>query len=1196
VADIVAELVREKLASYAPHQPALSAQQRKQVTILFADVSGFTAMADLMDAEDVAELMNALWQRIDHAILSQGGQIDKHIGDAVMAVWGAQVAREDDPERALHAALAIQSTLATFDQLIEQRDTQPDGAARAALQVRIGINTGPVLLGSVGTTGEFTAMGDTVNVAARLERAAPVGSILISRDTYRHIRGLFDVQELAPILVKGKPDPLHVYHVLRARPRAFRMFARGMEGIETPMVGRDRELHHLQGAFQSAIQQSEAQLTLVLAEAGMGKSRLLYEFNYWLDQQPELEYVFKGRASQSTQHVPYALLRDVLLSWLRLHEHTGSAGIRSGLEQGFVALLGPPGLEVAHFIGHLIGLDLADSPFLAGLRDDLRQVRSRALQGLARLMAAIGHIPQAALPHAAWGGVVLLDDLHWADTSSLDIFAELMQICRQMPILLVCGARPTVLEHSPEWRAIFPHQAILQLDVLSDDSVALLASSLLRHTSDLPAALRQIIVRSAEGNPFYVEELIKMLIEDGVISVDEQSFLIAVDRLPHVRVPPTLTGVLQSRLDSLAPAELEVLQCAAVVGRVFWDGAIAMLVPDGMPDMSQASQHMAVPLDLDACLEALQHKEMIFTRPSPAFAGTREYIFKHALLRDVAYERVLRRRRRGHHTRVARWLELTTRQDGQADAYAALIAEHYDQAGSQAAALWYTRAGLQAAAQFANVEAVSHFSRALALTPTDDLAVRYGLLLAREQVYDLQGARQAQERDLDELATLADALSDNRRRAQMALRLASFVEVTGDPLTAAVAAEHAIDTARVAGDTESEAAAHLVWGRAFWHRAAYAAAQTQFDQSLALAQSIGAHRLEGDSLHYLGIVALEQGNTRQAQTYFAEALELFQTIGDQRSESAVLNRQGDVAARQGDYSGARATWEQALSLSRKSGDRRSEGEALDNLAAAAVSRGAYQEARVLFEQALECCREIDDRYGESRILGELGNSARAQGDYVNAQDFLTQALNLHSAMGERERAGWVLTYLSMLFSSRGNTAAALDYSLQALRVAQDVGSQHLEARASTQIGHHHWRAGLLDEAASSYWEALTLHRKLGAHNLAMEPMAGMARVALDRERLDQARLYTEEILTYLALITLDGAEEPLRVYLTCYEVLEAMGDARAAIWLARAHTLLHNQAAQIDDLDRRSAFLEGVPTHQAIEAAWGSRGAIELAR
>src|SRR5688572_11242190 len=309
ITDIAQTSIREKLARLNRGIRGFDEpQERKLITVLFADVSGFTAMAESMDHEIVNTVINSLWSRVDKAIQDYGGRIDKHIGDAVMALFGTPTVREDDPERAIRAALQIQNEVQTwkkeFGNSLYRQQSQN-------IQLRIGINTGPALLGQVGTIGEFTAIGNTVNLANRLENAAPVGGILISHDTYQHVRGIFDVAILEPITVKGKSEPIQVYTINGVRPRSFRVPTRGVEGIETRTIGRDEELAKMKSAFEQVVEQRRMQLINIVAEAGTGKSRLLYEFARWLDTQKHPLQLFKGRATQEMSQVPYALLRDI---------------------------------------------------------------------------------------------------------------------------------------------------------------------------------------------------------------------------------------------------------------------------------------------------------------------------------------------------------------------------------------------------------------------------------------------------------------------------------------------------------------------------------------------------------------------------------------------------------------------------------------------------------------------------------------------------------------------------------------------------------------------------------------------------------------------------------------------------------------------------------------------------------------------
>jgi class 3 adenylate cyclase len=620
VVDAALAPMREKLI--APQAQATSPEQkRKQVTVLFADVSGFTAMSETLDAEEVTEIMNALWERLDAAITAHVGVIDKHIGDCVMALWGAEAVREDDPECAIRAALEMQAALAAFR---EERGVR--------LAMRIGLNTGLVLLGEVGSTHEFTAMGDTVNLASRLEHAAPVGDILISHDTYRHVRGVFDVLPQAPLAVKGKTEPVQTYIVQRAKPRAFRMGTRGVKGIETRMVGREAELLALQSAFAEAIEGSETRLVTVVGEAGVGKSRLLYEFENWIELRPEQIYFFKGRAAPALQDVPYSIVRDMFAYRFDILESDSAAAALDKFRAGMAGILAP---ERADLVGHLIGFDFSASPAVQNLigSPDFGTLAKAYLTNYVRALAQGQPM------------VMFLEDLHWADDSSLDLIEHLVTGIPRARLLLVGLARPALFERRPHWgegQAAFER---LELKLLSKQASRALVDEIMQKVDIIPAALRDLIVEGAEGNPLYVEEMLKMLIEEGVVErgPDAQSaWRVSLERLNQVRVPTTLTGLLQARLDSLPRQEREPLQRAAVVGRLFWDAAVA--------ELADAERE-----EVGAALEAIRARELIFGREHSAFAGTQEYLFKHALLRDVTYETVLLKLRRGYHAQVARW-------------------------------------------------------------------------------------------------------------------------------------------------------------------------------------------------------------------------------------------------------------------------------------------------------------------------------------------------------------------------------------------------------------------------------------------------------------------------------------------------------------------------------------------------------------
>ncbi len=521
IVDAAVVALRQRLDGLLP-----DVERRRQVSVLFADVSGFTAMSSELDAELVADAMNDVWERLDAVVAAHGGRVDKHMGDGLMAVWGMSSTREDDPERAVRAGLAMQDVL--------RRPNLPGGLA-----MRVGINTGPARLGSVGVGGEITAMGDTVNVASRVEGLAPIGGVLVTHDTYRHIRGIFDVEAHDPVRVKGKSEPLRTYLVRRPKERRFWMATRGVEGIETRMVGRQRELSALQGEFERIVDTPGARLVTVVGDAGIGKSRLLYEFEDWIELHPRRAYFFKGRAIASGQAAAFGLLRDLLSDRFGILDTDPTSAVAEKLRDGMgLSLTG----DEADIVGHWLGFDLGSYPAVRQLLG-AGQLAVAARAHLFRFVESLSKDEPT---------VVFLEDVHWSDEESTELVASLLRECVTAHLLVVGVGRPELLDR-PEARPLLEASSLtLTLGPLDADGARVLVDEILQRTGGVPDELTDLIVSRADGNAYYIEELVKMLIDDGVIEAGEawDVWPVHLDKLRAERVPSTLTGVLQTRLDA----------------------------------------------------------------------------------------------------------------------------------------------------------------------------------------------------------------------------------------------------------------------------------------------------------------------------------------------------------------------------------------------------------------------------------------------------------------------------------------------------------------------------------------------------------------------------------------------------------------------------------------------------------------------
>lgn len=1199
VADMAIAPLQQRLASLqntlVGAEPVT--EQRKQVTVMFADVTGFTALSEKMDPEDLTNLVNCVWLELDNIILAYGGQIDKHMGDGVMALWGEGQSREDDCERAIRAALVMEQTLRG---LAQPSPSQPP------LTMRIGIHTGLVLLGQVGTVGEFSAIGDTVNTASRIEQAAPSGGILISHSAYRMVRGAFDLRALEPLTVKGKKEPVQVYLVERARPRAFRVGARGVEGVETRMIGRQTELEQIRQACGISREEDSGQMITILGEAGLGKSRLLHEFLCWLGEEPGVD-LFKARADEEMQRTPYATLREMMAQRWGILESDSAASARAKLEQG----LAETGLQStdevsdqARLVGQLLGYETSDhAPSLA----DARDLRNRALQILSSYFASLG---------AGRLLVFLLDDLHWSDDSSLDAILHLAQSLAAQPVLWVCAARPTLYERRSMWGETLPFHTRLELRPLSTHESLTLVQEILQKAQNVPESLRALIVQNAEGNPFYVEELIKMLLDDGVIvketpvnGQEESVWRVELSRLGELRIPSTLNGVLQARFDSLPADERLLLQQASVVGRIFWEDTVNFLLhSEGDPVARRATVQQG--------LGMLRRREMIFANGTSAFEGTREYLFKHALLRDAVYGSILKRVRRNYHALVADWL-LHNTSNRVGEVYG-LVADHLEQAGRIPEAVEYLRkAGQQAATQFANIEAINYFTRALSLSLADAIRDRFDLLLARESLFDLMGERENQQKDLEQLQELAAKLNQPVALAEVALRRARHAQQTSEYARAVSYAEKAIPLAQQTGKIPLEAASRLELGRALYRQANYPAARRELEKAMALVEpetnlaadilqtlfvaamyqgdyagsqryleqaraalrKTGNRQVEANLLYSIGLVALE--NDPHVDHYFSQALALYREIGDRRGEAQALQQMGFVYDRTGSYPQAREHYILARNLYHAIGDRLGEGWMLNAIGSVYQYEGCLSQALPYFQQALALYHTIRVPWGEAISLHNLGALALTGGRYEAACESLNAALEICSKSGDVWGEIWRMSYLGLLEFKRGNFEHALDWTTRAYKKARQVDAHREIGMTLTHRAHALLGLGRLPEASRDYERAVQYRRGVGENHLAIESLAGLAQVRFSLSDLGWARELVDEILETLSdSPSLPGTDEPLRVYLTCWQVLNAVEDPRAPQLLANAKALLEERLQNLAEPDRH-AFRQ-IDLHQMI--------------
>jgi predicted ATPase/class 3 adenylate cyclase len=943
-----------KLQRQATQPDGVNQTRRKMVTVLFADVPGFTAFSEHRDAEDVANLINRLWTRADWIIQEYGGRIDKHIGDAVMALWGAESAREDDAERAVRAALQIQETF-------------KDSVGALPIHLKVGINSGQALLSAIGTQGEFTAMGDTVNTASRLVHSAHDGEVLISHNTYQLVRGVFDVQKQTPLMVKGKTEPLQTYVVQRERPRTFHIGRRGVEGVTTRMVGRKTEFQTIQSALEQCVTSGHVTVVIVKGEAGLGKSRLVYEFEAWLDSHPTEFYLFKGRADEETMSLPYSLLRDVFCERFQIRDSDTQAEARAKLLSGMAAMSEAGTEERASLVGELLGFDFSESPFVRGIRKDARQIRDRSLNSIAQFFTEL------TLDSPV---ILLLDDMQWADHGSLDLIEYLAKLETNLPVFILCAARPGLDERYPNWGSNFPLCTRITIGGLDLDASRELVAEILQKVSDLPRDLVETVAKNADGNPFYLEELIKVLIEDGVIVKGEEAWRIVPHQVTKLRVPATLTGVLQARLDRLPSTENEVLERAAVIGRTFWDEAVVAIRGSG------AAPALAGGEEVQSALTALRNKELVFSHQPSTFARAREFIFKHAILRDVTYERVLKAKRKLYHRMAADWL---IQQSGERiDEYLGLIAQHYELAGDAAHAVEFlARAADHSMRLSAYREALSTAERALAILASSDItnpAMRARLLLTIGMAHLWLTEHALATARLEECLALARRLQDRVLESKVLARLGRIGLEQGKFDQAAKYLKNSLGIAQELNDMEGIAytLAHL--GYISHYQGRYSDAQSYGEQSYEFAKQSGDAIAQAFSLNMLAMISVNNHQFEQSHAYYLRAIEICQKAGDRYGLARAYNSLSELLRIQGKFAEAKPYTLEAIRLARELGNRYGLPIMLINLVFSQVGLGEIRQAYASLRTALQLNMENDSiawvlfsLVGYANILAAEGN-------------------------------------------------------------------------------------------------------------------------------------------------------------------------------------------------------------------------------
>jgi class 3 adenylate cyclase/tetratricopeptide (TPR) repeat protein len=865
------ELMR-KLEAARAHDAMVG--ERRVITMLFCDVKGSTAAAEKLDPEVWTDIINGVFEYMIRPIYKYEGTVPRLMGDAILAFFGAPIAHEDDPQRAVLAALEIQEGIKEYADEVRLKHGVDFG-------LRVGINTGLVVVGQIGSDlrMEYTAIGDAINLAARMEQTAAAGTIQISEETYKLVSPFFEFEPLGELEVKGKSAPVKTYRVLGVKANHGSL--RGLEGLSSPLVGREAQLALLNERLEQ-LESGAGAVVAVMGEAGLGKSSLIAELK------------------KSNEGVPCSWLRGDALSYAR---STSYFPWRQVIRQSINTRAGDPPAEVREKLRHVPSNDL---PFLEAMlvveSEESLQVLA-GFQGEALVQRMVNAVRGYLSGLASVGPLVIVfDDLHWADEASLNLLLSLVDLAETQPIVFICMLRPD--KAVPSWDLIGKiQQAIgerfhaIGLEPLQAEQTDALLTNLLG-MKGLPKNVRDLIVERADGNPLFIEELIRSLIETKQI-IRENSHWKAMNADAKVSLPNTLRGVLSARIDRLPELSRHVLQNAAVIGRSF--------------DLGVLKQLTHLNGRLDSHIQYLLDASLI----EPA---RDEYMFRHVLIQEAAYDSILLKKRAELHLQIGETLEEL--HADRIEEFAPLLAFHYYSASDSRSLKYDILAGEKATRLYANIEAATHFSRAL------EVAKRIGsdhrqlveLYTQLGSVLELSGRYEQALKNYEEMQ--AFGREQGERSAELSALMAkatiysTFTQLHNSELSEQLLIQ-ALGISREIGERAAQARLH-------WNLMLNYLFSKRLDESLKHGEVALTLARESDNHEYLAFVLNDfcrvytcRGEFEKAHVVIREAREFWQTMDNQVMLADSFGSEAEAYFNAGEYERSLECSHQALQISEK---------------------------------------------------------------------------------------------------------------------------------------------------------------------------------------------------------------------------------------------------------------------------------------
>ncbi len=1077
--------------------------ERRTVTILFSDVVGFTSISEKLDPETVYNIIDASVSAFRDEIYLHEGTLDKFMGDGVMALFGAPVMHEDDPTRAVRCALGMQAALKRInDEMVTRHGI--------TLQMRIGLNLGTVVVADIGADlrMNYTALGDTVNVASRLQSVAEPGTILVSRAVYEQTRAMFDYSELGSIRVKGRVEPVEIYQVIGAKREPGR--ARGIPGLVAPMVGRNQELARVQHSVELLARDERGGIILVTGEAGIGKTRLTSELKQWVARTPELVEVgvYEGNCVAYGKSA-YDVQIQILSALLKVTPDDPIAVRREKIKSRVRSLLqGQALFDVLPYIEMLLGVPPSERESADRLKHlEPAQLRQQTFLAVRELFV-----------HAARANplILIFEDLHWVDKPSLDMLLFLFPIVEDSPLLLLCLARPHDNQAVPQIQRLatatleeqFTQIALEPLSV--QDSTALISELL--SIAEMPDSLRQMIPQRSEGNPFYLEEILRAMIDRNILRRRNERWEVTPGAdVQSFAIPRTLESLIMTRMDHLSESTRYTAQCAAVIGRDFSDNILRRIADTSSQRLDNDLQEL---IDHEIALPLLFAAEK---EGNESLRAERQFAFRHILIQQIIYNSVLLRRREQLHHKIAAAIEeiYPDRLDEQSER----LAFHYLESKDAARALPHViRSAERAAARFANEEALTSYRTALDLANRVQASaetrtrILIGLGDSQTHIGDFDGATSSLRAAWDLARSAPAGPAQARQTAEIARRIGRGYERRANYDDAILWLESAlreINRDLSSGNAVERVRIYLDIGWVDYRRGNWGDAEHWRLRALEISEGLDYYAEMGSAFNGLAALYNMRGDRLRAIEFAERGLQVREMVGDVEGMSRSHSNIGATMLNLGRWDDALPHLERSLELKRRIGDAKNLPAAYTNLGHYYLYKGDTIKARELLSTARRQAERLRDTTMLSYILNALAFADLLDDAWYAAAGHLELALSKAKESGAVEallESQWMLAETKLKL---GDRELARRFAGEALEGAQSHGLKQAEASALRSLGSVERALGNYPAAESHLLRSLTLFNDLQNPFDTARAELEIGQLFCERDLTDQARQYLE---------------------------------------------------------------------------------------